>query len=315
MILRGTDVRSALRARQRGFLLNPYRFGVSGGGGDGDANTHRYWRFTGFNVSGSLLEISELQPWCGAASTRVVFSASDATSGGTTADLIDGSLSTRCYWSEAVAEGAGFWLKWDFGAPRIIDGVKLGGFDTSNRYPTGFKLQHSDDDSSWTTQATISGLSYPGNNTLSSLIDVTGGGSVANHRYWRVIDIVIPGGGFLEISEWQLFSDAVTPFPQISASSAPSGGSLSNLFNGLLNASAFWTDTVAEGAGFWIKFDFGGDALIDGAKIGAFDDSSRYPSTISLQYSDDDSTWFTKASASGLTYPGNNTLSSLISLS
>lgn len=33
MISRSTDVRSALRSRQRGFLLNPARFGGGGGGG------------------------------------------------------------------------------------------------------------------------------------------------------------------------------------------------------------------------------------------------------------------------------------------
>lgn len=35
MICRSTDVRAALRSRQRGFLLNPFRFG-GGGGGDTD---------------------------------------------------------------------------------------------------------------------------------------------------------------------------------------------------------------------------------------------------------------------------------------
>lgn len=34
MILRSTCIKSALRSRQRGFLLNPSRFAVSGGGGD-----------------------------------------------------------------------------------------------------------------------------------------------------------------------------------------------------------------------------------------------------------------------------------------
>lgn len=34
MISRSTDVRAALRSRQRGFLLNPFRFGASGGGTD-----------------------------------------------------------------------------------------------------------------------------------------------------------------------------------------------------------------------------------------------------------------------------------------
>lgn len=36
MIFRSTDVKAALRSRQRGFLLNPFRFGGGGGGGDSD---------------------------------------------------------------------------------------------------------------------------------------------------------------------------------------------------------------------------------------------------------------------------------------
>lgn len=35
MISRSTDIRAALRSRQRGFLLNPFRFGGGGGGGGG----------------------------------------------------------------------------------------------------------------------------------------------------------------------------------------------------------------------------------------------------------------------------------------
>lgn len=36
MISRSTDIRGALRAKQRGFLLNPFRFGGGGGGGGSD---------------------------------------------------------------------------------------------------------------------------------------------------------------------------------------------------------------------------------------------------------------------------------------
>lgn len=34
MITRSTDIKAALRSRQRGFLLNPFRFGAGGGGGE-----------------------------------------------------------------------------------------------------------------------------------------------------------------------------------------------------------------------------------------------------------------------------------------
>lgn len=36
MISRSTDIKAALRSRQRGFLLNPFRFGSGGGGGGTD---------------------------------------------------------------------------------------------------------------------------------------------------------------------------------------------------------------------------------------------------------------------------------------
>lgn len=35
-IVRSTDIKGALRSRQRGFLLNPYRFAPAGGGGESD---------------------------------------------------------------------------------------------------------------------------------------------------------------------------------------------------------------------------------------------------------------------------------------
>jgi hypothetical protein len=275
------------------------------------ATAHRYWRVNGFAVSGAQLEISELVPHFGGVSTQVQFTASDTPGGGgALSNLIDGSLSTRVYWADTVAEAGGFYLRWDFGAPRVIDGVRLGGYDTSDRYPTGFALEHSDDGSTWTTQATVSGLSYPGNNTLSSTIDVAGSGATY-HRYWRINAIVV-AGAFFEVSEVQLLSGGVTPFPQISASDTPSGGAIDLLFDGSLSTRNAWADTVAEAGGFWIRFDFGGLAEVDGLKVGAYDDSSRYPSQLTLQYSDNGSTWTTWGSASGLSYPGNNTLSALI---
>lgn len=48
MICRDTNVRSALRSRQRGLLLNPFRFGGGGGGGDPDfANVKALLHFDG----------------------------------------------------------------------------------------------------------------------------------------------------------------------------------------------------------------------------------------------------------------------------
>lgn len=138
------------------------------------AGAHRYWRITNVSVPGTnLLEISELQLFEGGNPVNAL--ASKSSSHVPTepfSNLFDGSLTTRCYWSNAVVEsGTSFWIKWDFGSgfDTKVDGVKQGGFDNSGRYMDGFTLQWSDDNAAWTTLGSKAGLSYPGNNTLSSL--------------------------------------------------------------------------------------------------------------------------------------------------
>ena len=51
MISRSTDIKSALRSRQRGFLLNPYRFSVGGGGDPHYANVSLLLHGDGANAS------------------------------------------------------------------------------------------------------------------------------------------------------------------------------------------------------------------------------------------------------------------------
>jgi hypothetical protein len=136
---------------------------------------HRYWRINGITLGagGNFLEISELQVL--EASVNVTSSATKTAStnpdvAGALADIYDGNLSTRNIWNQATVEAGGFYLHFDFGAggERAINGVKQGGYDTNNRYMAAFTLQHSDDNAAWTTLGSKSGLSYPGNNTLSS---------------------------------------------------------------------------------------------------------------------------------------------------
>lgn len=139
----------------------------SGGGSE----SHRYWRFTSLTVPGDYLEISELQLLVGASvySAGVTPTFSDSAGGDGAGALTDGLLNTRNFWTQAVAQGGGFYIQFDLGVARGVNGVKQGGFDTSTRYMSGFSLQYSDDASSWTTLGSKSGLTYPGNNTLSSV--------------------------------------------------------------------------------------------------------------------------------------------------
>jgi hypothetical protein len=133
----------------------------------------RYWRVNGIilGAGGSQLEISELQLFAnGIQQTGATVTASSAPALALS-NLVDGNLSSRCYWDNSTAEGSGFWIKFDFGAAndKAINGVKQGGFDTNDRYMAAFSLQYSSNDSTWTTLGSKSGLAYPGNNTLSSL--------------------------------------------------------------------------------------------------------------------------------------------------
>jgi hypothetical protein len=311
VILRSTNIRSALRSRQRGFVLDPYRYAASGGGGSA-----RYWQYKGFTVAGTSMQLTDLQPHVSGASVvgaKATPSATTSSSAptGSLSNLFDGALNTRCYWTDTVAEAGGFYIRADLGSAKKIASVRLGGFDTTDRYPSAFSLQYSDDDSSWTTQASVSGLSYPGNNTISDFIDVRGGGAITAHRYWRLTGITI-GGSFLEISEIELWEGDYSYV--ITASNAPSSGSLKTLGDGQLSTETSWADTTAEAGGFYIRFDFGAgfSISVDGLKLGAGANNNNFTSTISVESSNDASSWTPRGSVAGITYPGASTLTALL---
>lgn len=161
-----------------GATMAPTASLIAGSASGGSAATYRYWRVSGLTIpaGGNFFEVSELQLWSGASrATGATLTSSDAPIGGGGVSAIDDdNTGTRPYWSEATAEGAGFWIQWDFGAgnEKAIDGFKQGGFDTSNRFTETLTLEYSSNGSSWSTKGSVSGLTYPGNNTLSALIPI-----------------------------------------------------------------------------------------------------------------------------------------------
>jgi hypothetical protein len=130
-------------------------------------------------------------------------------------------------------------------------------------------------------------------------------------RYWRISSVSVPGS-FLEISELQFFKDTTQRTGTLTSSSAPTLA-LSNLNDGSLSTRCYWTSSVAENAAFWVQIDLSTAQSVNGIKQGGFDNNTRYMDAVTLQYSSDGSSWTAYGSASGLSYPGNNTLSSLIS--
>jgi large exoprotein involved in heme utilization and adhesion len=287
---------------------------------------HRYWRLVslGLPTGGSFLEISELQV-LDETSTNVTASATKTAStnpdvAGALADIFDGNLSTRCTWSDTVALAAAFWIKFDFSGGDVdIRGVKQGGFDTANRSLERFKLQFSDDDSTWTTLNVKNGLAYPGNNTLSSLyaFDPT---PLANcHRYWRLKSLIEVGGIGLQLTELQVLEDHVTVIRYATKTSviAPSSGSLGGLYDGNLVVPNGWSEAEVEDPTFALVFDFSGDkaTAITGVKQARAAGTPSYMTGFALEYSDNGTDYTPFGSVSGITDPGETVLSAEIEVS
>lgn len=142
------------------------------GGGGGSFGPHRYWRTSGFAPAGGLGSADlELAEW------RFLFQSLDlmtftyacpvAPFFGVLGDLFDGPGGTstnygnRPIWNASDAMAGTFYVSCDFKSPRSITGIKMAGHDTPGRYPSGVTLQYSDDDATWTTQGSASGLAYP----------------------------------------------------------------------------------------------------------------------------------------------------------
>lgn len=140
-------------------------------GGGGGYGAHRYWRIRQMVTLITYLEVSEVQFHDADGRVAGTLTASSAPDFGSVSDLNDNDLGTRCFWNATTTEDAGFWIAIDLGSAVDIHGVRLGGYDTEGRYPDGINFfEYSDNGSDWTDLGSVSGLTYPGNNTLSGLI-------------------------------------------------------------------------------------------------------------------------------------------------
>lgn len=177
------------------------------------ADNHRYWRINGFTTTNGELEISEIQFLVDGVDVNALMTKSTSTvpSTGTTAQLFDGNLATEAGFIAANVPGlyvmAGFAVTpadW-----QQVNGIKFGGFTDSTKYPLGFTLQYSDDGAvTWHTVASVTGLVYPGNNTMSAEIPVptpstpvacqallVGGGGAGGSTAAGLTEVGCGGGG------------------------------------------------------------------------------------------------------------------------
>lgn len=139
-----------------------------------------------------------------------------------------------------------------------------------------------------------------------------GGGGGSTHRYWRWINFQIPGGYF-EISELRVVDGSGARYAAtMTASTAPDFGTLASLADSDTESRPYWSAATAEDPGFWIQADLGSAQEVAGMQIASYDTSDRYPSELTLQWSDDGSSWTTFGTWTGLAYPGSKTWASVL---
>ncbi len=129
-------------------------------------SAHRYWRWTGFAWSGDRVEISELRVVNGSTPIAADMTSSSPPSYYGLYYLTDGSFGSGCTWWSPT----GLWIVADLGSAQEVTGMQVGAGGDPGGYPTDITLQWSDDNSSWTTFGTWSGLTYPGNNTAGPVL-------------------------------------------------------------------------------------------------------------------------------------------------
>ena len=128
-----------------------------------------FCQITGITVAGSHFEVSEIAVFEEGVDRTSLATKSSSSAPGDLSLLFDGNLTTRTSWTAAVANAADFYVRFQFPSTRRINGVKMGGYDTADRYPTTFTLSYSFNQTIWSVVGSKTGLTYPGNNTLSSL--------------------------------------------------------------------------------------------------------------------------------------------------
>ncbi|WP_048688265.1 polysaccharide lyase family 7 protein [Catenovulum maritimum] len=115
----------------------------------------------------------------------------------------DPTFSTR--WSANGNDGSQ-WLRYDFGSSTTLSGLKIA-FYKGDQRQTYFKIQSSDDGSSWTTQVDASSSGSSGSTTSLEIFDFS---SNVTARYFRIQGFGNTSNTWNSITDVE-FSDATSP--------------------------------------------------------------------------------------------------------
>lgn len=135
---------------------------------------------------------------------------------------------------------------------------------------------------------------------------------MAAHRYWRLTGFCVDANGPLELSEVRLYAGGVLAdaTAALTATLPPTGGTLSDLKDGLATGAVSWAYDVHRQAGFALVWDFGvgGDIALSNLRLGSGASAGTYPRDITAQWSATGLDWTTERNVQAANYPGAFTL-------
>lgn len=284
------------------------------GGGSAAFGSHRYWRVHISAVSsGNLAAITELQMYEGyfgqnlitggtvaADSNFVDYPASSAVDGG----LQDTAASSNTSVWASANSSLPHWLSYDFGSAKAITAVGIHGRVASQiaQMPTDLTVQYSDDNSTWTTAWSHTGLSWSSfeyKRLSQNSAPPHSGSPHGSHSYWRIFVNQPEGTAAIAITELEF---RATP----GGGDQASGGSgvASSTFSGSFpvsqafdnSGSTFWHNgSSIEWA--WVRYDFASPVSVAQIAITARNTGSPVagPTNIAIQYADSSSGPWTTA--------------------
>jgi hypothetical protein len=93
------------------------------------------------------------------------------TPGNPLSHLYDEDTGTRPSWNSGNALEADFAIEFTFASAKAIDGIRFAGYDNNTRFSTTYTAKYWDG-AAWVLAGTVSGLTWPGSFTYSSVATI-----------------------------------------------------------------------------------------------------------------------------------------------
>lgn len=215
--------------------------------------------------------------------------------------VLDGNNSKAWSSSQHTQAASTEWVYVDTGASQNITGIRLQPRQGGLCFPVDFKLQYSNDGSSWTD---VPGQSYTGYPNPGSSMQTFKFSSLVNARYIRLyatkLSLDDKKSYYCQIAE--LYADNViqrTPTVSSCLSGWPESGIADN------NNSSCWSSILhsSENGTEWVALDMGSAMNISSVSIVPRADDYCFPKDFRLEYSNDGINWTTIPGQSYTDYP------------